>query len=278
MKNNYLKIKKFNKNNYLKTLRLLENKKVNTVCLSGNCPNRYECFSKSTATFMILGDICTRNCKYCNIENKKPEIVNKNEAENISQVVDKLNLDYVVITSVTRDDLEDGGADQFQLTVEKIREKRKSCKIELLIPDFGGNNLALEKTVNLKPYVLNHNIETVDELFPKLRPEGNYLRSLSLLKKAKELNNQIKTKSGIMLGLGETKKQVLDTLKDLKKSKVEILTIGQYLAPSPKHAKVEKYYTNKEFLVYKNLAYKMGFKHVQAGFYVRSSYKAKTYE
>ncbi|HKK54167.1 MAG TPA: lipoyl synthase [Patescibacteria group bacterium] len=274
LKPKYLKIKDFDRKKYLKTLNLIKKHNLNTVCLSANCPNRYHCFSSGTATFMILGEVCTRNCRYCNIESKKPEEVDKKEPERLALAVKKLSLDYVVVTSVTRDDLEDGGSNHFINCISEIR-KNNDSKIEVLIPDFKGDELALEKLVKVKPEIINHNIETVKELFSALRPQGDYNRSLFLLSNIKNINSDIITKSGLMVGLGETKAQILKTLKDLRDAKVDIITIGQYLAPSTKHAKVEKYYSELEFLKLKNIAKEIGFKEVISGPMVRSSYKAK---
>jgi lipoic acid synthetase len=270
----YLKIKDFDRKKYLKTLNLIKKYNLNTVCIAANCPNRYHCFSSGTATFMILGEVCTRNCRYCNIENKKPEEVNKKEPMQLAMAVKKLSLDYVVITSVSRDDLEDGGSKHFVNCINEIKKSHNS-KIEVLIPDFKGEKLALEKIVKAKPEIINHNIETVKELFSKLRPQGNYIRSLSLLKNIKKIDANIITKSGLMVGLGENKNQILNTLKDLKTAQVDIVTIGQYLAPSNKHVKIKKYYTEKEFLEFKNIAKKIGFQEIISGPMVRSSYQAK---
>jgi len=274
LKPKYLKIKDFDCKKYLETLNLIKKHHLSTVCLSANCPNRYHCFSNGTATFMILGEVCTRNCRYCNIKSKKPEKVDEKEPKRLALAVKKLNLDYVVITSVARDDLEDGGSSCFVSSINEIR-KNNSSNIEILIPDFKGNKLALGKVVKGKPEVINHNIETVKELFSRLRPQGDYNRSLSLLKNIKNINPSTITKSGLMVGLGETKDQILKTLKDLKKAKVDILTIGQYLAPSSKHANIEKYYSETEFLELKNIAKDLGFKEVVSGPMIRSSYKAK---
>jgi lipoic acid synthetase len=274
LKPDYLKIKDFDRKKYLETLELIQKHHLNTVCVSANCPNRYHCFSSGTATFMILGDYCTRNCRYCNIESKKPKAVDVEESKRLALAVKKLNLDYIVITSVSRDDLEDGGSSHFVSSINEIR-KISNCNIEVLIPDFKGDKTSLEKLVEVKPEVINHNIETVSELFPELRPQGDYNRSLLLLKNVKDINSNIITKSGLMVGLGETKEQIIKILKDLKKAKVDILTIGQYLAPSAEHAKVKKYYSEKEFLGLENIAKDMGFKEVISGPMVRSSYKAK---
>ncbi|MCF7794972.1 lipoyl synthase [Patescibacteria group bacterium] len=274
LKPKYLKIKDFDRRKYLETFQLIKKHNLNTVCLSANCPNRYHCFSNGTATFMILGRYCTRNCRYCDIENKKPEELDEQEPVNLALAIKKLNLDYVVITSVTRDDLKDGGSNHFVDCINEVR-KINDCKIEILIPDFLGKKSSLDNLIQVRPEIINHNIETVKELFSKLRPQGDYSKSISLLKNIKNSNADIITKSGLMVGLGETKNQLLNTLKDLKRAKVDIITIGQYLAPSNKHAKIEKYYSEEEFLELKNIAKELGFKKVISGPLVRSSYKAK---
>lgn len=274
LKPKYLKIKDFDRKKYLETLNLIKKHNLNTVCLSANCPNRYHCFSSGTATFMILGEVCTRNCRYCNIESRKAEKVDGEEPTRLAMAVKKLNLDYVVITSVTRDDLADGGSSHFINCIKEIRKENNS-KIEVLVPDFKGDKLALEKLIKAQPEIINHNIETVKELFSDLRPQGDYNKSLSLLKNVKAINPSIITKSGLMVGLGETKDQILKTLKDLKELKVDIITIGQYLAPSSKHAQIRKYYSEAEFLELKNIAKELGFQEVISGPMVRSSYKAK---
>ncbi len=269
-----IEIKPYDKKAYLKTKGMIDKNNLTTVCIEGNCPNRYECFSHGTATFMILGDTCTRNCMYCNIKTGKPKAVDKQEPKRIAEAVKKLNLNYAVVTCVTRDDLEDGGASQFVNTVEKIRKTNPECKIELLISDLNGNWSALEKIVDSKPNVINHNIEVVKKLFPKLRPKGDYSRSIELLKKVREFDPKIKTKSGLMVGLGETKSEIMQTMKDLRKVGCDILTIGQYLQPSPKHAEVVKYYKPEEFNELKGIGMDIGFDNVVSGPLVRSSYKA----
>ncbi|MEM2956424.1 MAG: lipoyl synthase [Candidatus Pacearchaeota archaeon] len=271
---NWIKIKDFNKDSYLETFNLVSKSRLHTVCVEANCPNRYECFSNKTATFMILGDTCTRNCKYCNIKKGIPNLVDKNEPERIAKAVKKLKLNYVVITSVTRDDLKDGGAGHFVKTVKEIRKINPKCKIELLISDLKGNWDSLKKIVDSKPDLVNHNVEVAKILFPKLRPKGSYKLSIELLKRAKKINPVITTKSGFMIGLGETKKQIIQTLKDLKEAQVDIVTIGQYLSPSSKHAKIKKFYNPKEFQEIKSIAKKIGLKKVIAGPLIRSSYNA----
>ncbi|RLE44721.1 lipoyl synthase [Candidatus Woesearchaeota archaeon] len=271
----WIKIKDFDRREYLKTLEILEKNNLNTVCISANCPNRYECFSKKTATFMILGDVCTRNCLYCNIKKGIPQLVDEEEPERIAEAIKTLGIDYAVITCVTRDDLQDGGAEQFVRTVKEIRRKNPSCKIELLISDLKGNPDALDKIIKEKPEVINHNIETVKRLFPKLRPKGSYERSLNMLRRVKE--SGIIAKSGFMVGLGEKTEEVIKTIRDLKKAGCRMITIGQYLQPNKKCVKVEKFYNETEFLELERIGERMGVK-VVAGPLVRSSYKAKENE
>jgi lipoic acid synthetase len=271
----WFRIKPFDKSAYKKTVRIIKENNLNTVCMEANCPNRYKCFSNGTATFMILGNICSRNCAYCNVSTGIPKSVDENEAENLAKAVRELNLDYVVITSVTRDDLEDGGAQHFVNVVEGLRGRSLGCKIELLIPDFQGSISAIRKVVEIKPDVINHNIEVVRSLFSSLRPKGNYDTSIELLREVKKFNPELLTKSGFMLGLGESKAEIFDTMKDLREAGCDILTIGQYLQPSSRHAKVEKYYTPDEFKYFKDKGKEMGFLSVQSGPLVRSSYKAE---
>jgi lipoic acid synthetase len=273
-KNPLIKIKNYDRKSYLETKKLIESLKLNTICFEANCPNRYGCLSKKTATFLILGDVCTRNCLYCNVKNGVPKRIDLKEPQRISLAIKKLGITHAVITSVTRDDLNDGGAEQFARTVMEIRKMNPKCKIELLIPDFKGNLNALKKVVDSKPDIINHNIEVVRKLFKKLRPKGDYELSLRMLKKVKELNPEIITKSGFMVGFGESKKDIVKTIEDLKSVGCDILTVGQYLRPSQKHFPVKKYYSNKEFEEIKRIAKKIGFRNVFSGFLVRSSYMA----
>ncbi len=275
MDNSNIKINKFDRQAYLNTLDLINKHNLNTVCLSADCPNRYHCFADKTATFMILGDICSRDCRYCGIKTGRPLAVDQDEPHRIAEAVKTLGLDYAVITQVTRDDLDDGGADQWIKTVKEIRRLSPKCKVELLISDLKGNWPALAKIVGLNPEVINHNIEVVKQLFPQMRPEGDYDRSIELLKRVKNLNKKIKTKSGLIIGLGETKKQIIQTMQDLKKAGCDILTIGQYLAPSQNHADVVKYYQDKEFEELEKIGDDLGFSAIEAGPLVRSSYRAK---
>jgi len=255
--------------------KILRKAKLNTICEEAKCPNITECFDNRTAVFLILGDICTRNCRYCNVKYGKPNPLNPNEPTDIANSVKQLGLKYVVITSVTRDDLEDGGADEFYKTVKKIRNFSNKCIIEVLIPDFNGNIDSLKTVIRSKPDVINHNIEVCKRLFPIIRPEGNYEKSLSILENIKIINNKIKTKSGFMLGLGERKNEIINTMGDLYKRKVDFITIGQYLQPTLDHARIIKYYTPKEFNEYKKFGENLGFKHIESGPLVRSSYHAE---
>ena len=270
----WLKVKIGSGENYVKMKSLLRNAKLHTICEEAKCPNIAECFGKNTAVFLILGDICTRNCKYCYVKHGKPSALNFNEPKDVAVSVKQLKLKYAVITSVTRDDLDDGGASVFHDTVKEIKKINKQCKIEVLIPDFKGNIDALRKIIDAKPDVINHNIEVVEDLFPEVRPEGNYLTSLNVLKNVKKYDNSMFSKSGFMIGLGENKNQIIKTMKDLIKGSVDFLTIGQYLQPSIENYEIKKYYTPREFNEFKEIAKKLGFKHVESGPLVRSSYHA----
>lgn len=265
--------------------RILKTKCLNTVCEGARCPNKSECYSHNTATFLIMGNVCTRNCRYCNISSAKPEPLDLNEPKHIAEAVKELGLKYAVITSVTRDDVEDGGAEHFRNCVDEIR-KICNAKIEILTPDFKPRNLApqekvqalnsyapLDTIIGANPDCFNHNIETVKTLFSTARPQGNYDWSLEVLKYVKN-NSSIVTKSGLMVGLGETLAQIEETLCDLKNVGVDIITIGQYIQPSKAHLEVAKFYTLDEFEELKTLARKVGFKNYQIGPLVRSSYHA----
>lgn len=271
----WLKVKIGGGKNFVKMKSLLRNAKLHTICEEAKCPNIAECFENGTAVFLILGDTCTRNCKYCNVKHGTPRSLNPNEPKDVAISVKELNLRYVVITSVTRDDLDDGGASLFYDTIKEVKKLNQNCKLEVLIPDFRGNLESLKKIVNAGPDVINHNIEVCQDLFPDIRPEGNYKISIKLLKNIKKIKNNINTKSGFMVGIGETKDQIIKTMEDLKKANVDFLTIGQYLQPTRNHAEIKKYYTPKEFEEFKNIAINMGFKHVESGPLVRSSYHAE---
>ena len=258
-----------------KTVRnILKNHCLNTVCENARCPNKNECYTKQTATFLIMGNICTRNCRYCNISGGVPEPLNENEPKEVANAIKELGLKYAVITSVTRDDIKDGGAEHFARTIEEIRKISPETKIEILTPDFNGDENSLDIIIKAMPEVFNHNIETTKQIFKKARPKGNYQTSLEVLKYVKD-NSNIKTKSGLMVGLGETFDEIEETFKDLKNVGCDILTVGQYIQPSKKHLEVDKYYTLEEFEQIKELAKKVGFKHFQIGPLVRSSYMAK---
>ena len=265
---------------------ILKDKCLNTVCEGARCPNKSECYAKNTATFLIMGNVCTRNCRYCNISTAKPQPLDLNEPKHIAEAVKELGLKYAVITSVTRDDLSDGGAEHFKNCIDEIR-KICDAKVEILTPDFRkstlpllenregakGNSASLDTIIHAHPDVFNHNIETVKSIFKTARPQGNYDLSLSILKYIKE-NSDIITKSGLMVGLGEGVNEIEKTLIDLKNAGVDIITIGQYIQPSKEHLEVVKYYTLDEFEELKKLARKIGFRNYQINPLVRSSYQA----
>lgn len=253
---------------------LLRSLSLHTVCEEARCPNIGECFARKTATFMILGDRCTRNCKFCAVKKGNPSPLDPREPENVAKAVNKLRLKYVVITSVTRDDLNDGGANQFAKTIEEVKKINKEVKIEVLIPDFKGSLASLKKVIEAKPFVLNHNVETVPRLYSDVRPQANYMRSLKLLERSKELNSSIHTKSGLMVGLGETFDEIVKVMEDLRKVKCDVLTIGQYLRPSIKHLPVKKYIRPEKFQEYEKIGRSLGFFSVISGPFVRSSYRA----
>ena len=283
----WFKIKFPSGESYGKVKGLVKTNRLRTICEEAKCPNLSECWSHGTATFLILGDTCTRYCGYCNVKTGKPGKIDLSELKKVADAVKKLNLKYVVITSVTRDDLGDGGASIYVDTIKEIRKLNRNCKVELLIPDFRLRNKdnknnrddkisidALKKVIGARVDVLGHNIEAVRRIFLKVRKGGNYDLSLQLLKTIKKINKKIKTKSGIILGLGETKEEIIETMQELRDNDVDFLTLGQYLQPSEKHVKIEKYYKPEEFGELKEIGLKMGFRHVEAGPLVRSSYRA----
>ncbi len=253
--------------------KILKTNCLNTVCENARCPNKNECYTNRTATFLIMGNYCTRNCRYCNISCHKPEALDENEPMNVAKAVYDLGLKYAVITSVTRDDLEDGGASHFANCIYEIRKLSPKTKIEILTPDFKNNKKSLDTIINASPDVFNHNIETVREVFKTARPQGNYDISLKVLEYIKN-NSSIQTKSGLMIGLGETYEQIEATLVDLHNVGCDILTIGQYIQPSKEHLPVSKYYELAEYETLKQMARKIGFKNFQIGPLVRSSYNA----
>jgi lipoic acid synthetase len=258
-----------------KIKKLLRKLNLHTVCEEANCPNIGDCFSRKTATFMIMGDVCTRNCPYCNVSHGKPQALDPQEPENVANAVKTLGLKHVVITSVDRDDLPDGGASHFAKVIQKVKEINPGITIEVLIPDFKGSIESLKTVLDANPEVVNHNIETVKELYKIVRPQGNYERSLKILKSIKEISPKTISKSGFMVGLGETKEQIINLMEDLYKNNVEILTIGQYLQPSKNHLPVYRYYSEEKFKEFEEIGYKIGFKYVFSGVLVRSSFNAQ---
>lgn len=260
--------------NYREVKKLMSSLSLHTVCQEANCPNRGECFGEKTATFLILGDTCTRGCTFCNVKRGKPGTYDEQEPERVAQAALELKLEYVVVTSVTRDDLPDGGAKIFADTIHSIRKINPGCRVEVLIPDFRGNYGALKIVVEAKPDVLNHNIETVERLYGEVRRGADYSRSLELFQNAKSIDSNILTKSGIMVGLGENWEEIKKALTDLKQAGVQLVTIGQYLAPSENHHKVERFYTPDEFKELEKMAVSIGFDGVVSGPLIRSSYRA----
>jgi len=259
---------------YNRLKRLVHEQSLHTVCEEANCPNIGECWHHGTATFMILGRTCTRACAYCNVEHGRPSEIDPDEPTRIAEAVRLLALDYVVITSVDRDDLEDGGANAFARTITATRALCPTCRIETLVPDFAGKAKSLDAVLAAQPDVLNHNLETVNRQYPLARPGGNYDRALQLLDRARHHRPTLATKSGLMVGLGETWDELLGALVDLRRVGCSILTIGQYLRPSLAHLPVARYYHPNEFAALKQIALQMDFGHVESGPLVRSSYHA----
>jgi lipoic acid synthetase len=253
---------------------LIKDLGLNTVCLEARCPNLQECYSKKTATFLIAGNVCTRNCSFCSVESGKPNPLEADEPERVAEASSRMNLSHVVITSVTRDDLEDGGARHFAETIAAIRKRMPDVSIEVLTPDFQGKEELIQIVCEAKPDVFNHNIETVKRLTPIVRFHSNYDRSLKVLKWVSDHYSDIKVKSGVMVGLGETEDEALETLQDLREAGVQMITIGQYLKPDPKCRPVEEYISTEKFRFYEDKAKEIGFLEVASGSFVRSSYNA----
>ncbi len=270
----WLKVKMPGSDNYRQIKGLLEGNQLHTVCEEAHCPNIGECWDRGTATFMILGDTCTRACAYCAVTTGTPMTVDFEEPIRLAETVDRMGLNYAVITSVNRDDLPDGGASIFAQCIRNIRRRTPECKVEVLIPDFEGDWTALGKVMKAKPDTLNHNIETVRRMFHRVRAKGDYELSLELIAKAKEIDSGAVTKSGMMVGLGETWDEIIETMKDLRQVDCDLLTIGQYLRPSKKHIALAKWYTPQEFDELRDLGMNLGFSHVASGPLVRSSYHA----
>ena len=272
-KPDWLKINSTINEEYISVRKILKEKNLHTVCEEAKCPNRGECWRKKTATIMILGDKCTRNCRFCAIGTNPDGIIDKNEPRKVAEAVKLLGLKYCVLTSVTRDDLDDGGAVIWAETILEIKKQTPEVKVEVLIPDFQGNEEALKIVLDVKPDVLAHNLETVKELYSVARPAADYQQSLEVIRSAKKYGAI--TKTGIMVGLGETIEQMKELMKDAKNAGADILTIGQYLQPTKKHLKVEKYVTPEQFEDYKKMALEIGFQAVMSAPLVRSSYCAE---
>ncbi|MGD7006689.1 lipoyl synthase [Metabacillus sp. 84] len=274
-KPDWLKIKLNTNENYTGLKKMMREKNLNTVCEEAKCPNIHECWAvRRTATFMILGAVCTRACRFCAVKTGLPTELDLEEPERVADSVALMNLKHAVVTAVARDDLKDGGSQVFAETVRAIRRKSPFTTVEVLPSDMGGSFENLKTLMDARPDILNHNIETVERLTPRVRARAKYQRSLELLRRSKELQPDIPTKSSIMVGLGETKEEIIQTMDDLRASHVDIMTIGQYLQPSKKHLKVQKYYHPDEFAELKEIAMTKGFSHCEAGPMVRSSYHA----
>lgn len=273
-KPDWIRIKLTTGDNYQDIKTMMRSKTLHTVCEEARCPNIYECWANRTATFMILGDICTRACRFCAVNTGMPTELDLQEPERVAEAAENMNLRHCVVTSVARDDLKDGGASIFAGTVAAMRKRLPLCSVEVLIPDFMGDEDSLRIVMDAKPDILNHNIETVERLSDRVRAKAKYRRSLELLQRAKQMQPDIPTKSSIMLGVGEEWDEILQAMDDLRAVDCDILTIGQYLQPSPKHLRVEKYYTPEQFAELKEEGMKRGFSHVESGPLVRSSYHA----
>jgi len=271
----WLKVRLPQGRSYGEIKELLRGLTLHSVCEEAHCPNIGECFESRTATFLILGRVCTRNCRFCAVESGRPTELDEREPERVAEAVKTLQLRHVVVTSVTRDDLDDGGAGIFAETVRQIRAAAPGCSVEVLIPDFKGSVSALETVVRACPDILNHNVETVVRLSRIVRPQASYDRSVELLYQAKQIDRNTTTKSGLMVGLGETVEELLEAMHDMREAECDILTIGQYLSPSKRHVPVEKYYSPAEFERLRTEGERMGFGHVEAGPLVRSSYHAR---
>jgi lipoic acid synthetase len=270
----WLKVRAPGSPNYARLKSLMRELELHTVCEDAHCPNIGECWHHGTATFMILGDVCTRACSYCAVAHGRPSAVDLDEPVRVAEAVQTLNLSYVVVTSVDRDDLPDGGASIFAETIRQIRENLPECRVEVLIPDFQGEERALRTVLEARPDVLNHNTETVPRLYKMARSGGRYARTLELFARSRRYAPAIPTKTGLMVGLGEDQNELVSTFKDLRDVGCEILTVGQYLRPSPQHAPIVRYYHPDEFLELKQIALELGFVHVESGPLVRSSYHA----
>lgn len=260
--------------NYQRLKDLVRDLRLHTVCESAACPNVGDCWNRLSATFMILGNVCTRRCGFCAVQKGPPETVDYDEPRRVADAIAQMGLHHAVVTSVNRDDRSDGGAELFAMTIRAIRARLPDCTVEVLVPDFQGSRSAMDIVLDARPNILNHNIETVPRLYRTVRVGSDYRRSLTMLRHASSARPAIPTKSGIMLGLGETDAEISDTLGDLREHGVDILTVGQYLRPSPDHLAIQKYYTREEFERIREHGYRLGFRHVESGALVRSSYHA----
>ncbi len=270
----WLKVRLTQGKNYLEIKDMMRKETLHTVCEEALCPNIYECWEARTATFLILGDVCTRNCGFCAITTGRPTGLDLLEPKRVAGTTKNMGLKHVVITSVTRDDLPDGGAQIFVGCIEEIRSQVPGCGVEVLIPDLMGNWKALESIVEARPDILNHNTESVPRLYPWVRPKARYERTMELLRRVKDQDPTMITKSGIMVGLGETRQEIRQVMEDMRENQVDVLTVGQYLRPDQKHLPVERYYLPEEFQDLKREGEALGFRHVEAGPLVRSSYHA----
>ena len=270
----WIKVRAPSGENYERVYSLMREKSLHTVCEEAQCPNIGECWGRGTATFLMMGDTCTRSCGFCDIKTGRPSPLDWNEPNRIAESVRALNLRHVVITSVNRDERADGGAPIFAMVIKRIRQLQPGCSIEVLIPDFKGNEAALKIVMDAQPEILNHNVETVPRLFRKVQPQDRYEWAMATLANAKRMDPLVLTKSGIMVGLGETFDEVVEVMRDLRACEVDILTVGQYLSPSKAHLPVERFWLPREFEEIKRLGLEMGFKWVESGALVRSSYRA----
>jgi lipoic acid synthetase len=270
----WLKVKAPGGPNYARLKGLMRDLNLHTVCEEAHCPNVGECWEHGTATFMILGDVCTRNCPYCAVAHGRPPAYDLGEPDRVAAAVAELNLRHAVITSVDRDDLPDFGAEIFARTIRGIHERVPGCSVEVLVPDFQGNEASIRTVLDARPEIYNHNTETVPRLYKKARPGGRYPRVMEIFRLAKAYAPDIPTKTGLILGMGETTEEVVEVMKDLRERDVDILTLGQYLRPSSQHLPLDRYYTPDEFSELARIGRDMGFRHVEAGPLVRSSYHA----
>ena len=271
---NWIRVRAPNGENYQDLQRLMRSKALHTVCEEAGCPNIGECWGSGTATFLILGDVCTRTCRFCDIKHGRPEFIDWEEPERVAQAVKQMDLRHAVITSVNRDERRDGGAPIFAMIIQRIRQLLPGCSVEVLIPDFKGSVEALRIVMAARPEILNHNVETVPRLFKSVQPQDRYEWSQAIHTAAKQLDPDVLTKAGIMVGLGETFEEVQETMRDLRSWGVDILTIGQYLQPSRRHLPIARYYTLDEFEALKNFGLEIGFQWVESAPLVRSSYHA----